>query len=185
MELEFHQLRMRYSDLRISLPGYEARLTASLVAEGQLHPVLVVSGAGSEEPSEYVLIDGYRRVKALARLGRDTVEGVVLPLTEPAALMFRHCQESVHPRTALEDGWLLRELIEQHGMTQAELSRQLQPGACAAGIGAGAGAKGESLRSWGDEVSGALGPGQEICLRGAGAASFNAADQRAGDGSNL
>ena len=127
MELEFHQLRMRYSELRISLPGYEARLTASLATEGQLHPVLVVA-----EPEEcsassgYVLIDGYRRVKSLQRLGRDTVEGEVLTLTEPGALMFRHCQESAHPRTALEDGWLLRELIEVHGLTQAELSRQLQ-----------------------------------------------------------
>jgi ParB-like chromosome segregation protein Spo0J len=40
--------------------------------------------------------------------------------------MFRHCQESAHPRTALEDGWLIRELIELHGMSQAELSRRLQ-----------------------------------------------------------
>jgi ParB/RepB/Spo0J family partition protein len=102
-------------------------LTASLAAEGQLHPVLVVGGeAESGEASGYVLIDGYRRVAALERLGKDTVEGVLLPLTEPAALLFRYCQESVHPRTALEDGWLLRELIEVHGMTQAELSRQLQ-----------------------------------------------------------
>ena len=127
MELEFHQLRMRYSDLRISLPGYEARLTASLATEGQLHPVLVVSDPGAGvAPPKYVLIDGYRRVNAMQRMGRDKVAGVVLPLTEPAALLFRHCQESAHPRTALEDGWLLRELIEVHGMTQAELSRQLQ-----------------------------------------------------------
>ena len=37
MELEFHQLRMQYSGLRISLPGYEGRLIASLASEGQLH----------------------------------------------------------------------------------------------------------------------------------------------------
>jgi ParB family chromosome partitioning protein len=126
MELEFHQLTMRYSGLRISLPGYESRLMVSLAAEGQLHPVLVVGETEGNSASGYVLIDGYRRVKALERLGRDTVEGVVLPLTEPAALMFRHCQESAHPRTALEDGWLIRELIELHGMSQAELSRRLQ-----------------------------------------------------------
>jgi len=127
MELEFHQLRMRYTELRITLPGYEARLTASLASEGQHHPVLVVPEAvDAESRSGYVLIDGYRRVQALTLLGRDTVEGVVLPLSESAALLYRHCQESVHPRTALEDGWLLRELIEEHGMTQAELSRQLQ-----------------------------------------------------------
>lgn len=127
MELEFHQIRMRYQELRITVPSFEARLMASLASEGQHHPVLVVPEASeSESPSGYVLIDGYRRVQALTVLGRDTVEGVVLALSESAALLYRHCQESVHPRTALEDGWLLRELIETHGMTQGELSRHLQ-----------------------------------------------------------
>lgn len=129
MELEFHQLTMKYSELRISLPGYEGRLMASLAQEGQLHPVVVVASHGecAQCPEGgYVLIDGYRRVKALKGLKRDTVAAVSLGLSESAALLFRHCQQSVHPRTALEDGWLLRELIELHGMSQAELSRQLQ-----------------------------------------------------------
>ena len=125
MELEFHQLSMRYSGLRITLRGYEARLTASLAAEGQLHPGLVVP-VSAEEAGGYVLIDGYRRVKGLQVLGRDTVEAVELPLDESGALLFRYCQESVHPRTALEDGWFLRELLEEHGMSRVELSRRLQ-----------------------------------------------------------
>lgn len=125
MELEFHQLSMKYSGLRICLKGMQSRLTASLASEGQLQPVLVVA-APCEEEAMYVLIDGYRRVAALRDLGRDTVESLVLPLEESAALIFRHCQESVHPRTALEDGWLLRELIELHGMSQAEISCCLQ-----------------------------------------------------------
>ena len=123
MELEFHQIAKRYAELRISMPGYEGRLMASLASEGQLHPVLVVKNPG--EGAGYVLIDGYRRVRALEGLGRDTVEAVVLPLEEPAALMFRHCQQRSQPRSALEDGWLLRELLDQHGLSQAELSRRL------------------------------------------------------------
>jgi ParB/RepB/Spo0J family partition protein len=84
---------------------------------------VVENATGAEE---YVLIDGYRRVSALKKLGRDTVDGVVLPLSESAALLFRHCQESAHPRSALEDGWLLRDLMFLHGMSQADLSRCLQ-----------------------------------------------------------
>ena len=42
MELEFHQMAMKYESLRISMPGFQARLMASLAAEGQLQPVLVV-----------------------------------------------------------------------------------------------------------------------------------------------
>ena len=125
MELEFHQISLKYSGLRISMKGFQSRLTASLASEGQLHPVQVVTTTGAGEAS-YVLIDGYRRVAGLQTLGRDTVESMLLPLEEPAALLFRHCQESAHPRTALEDGWLLRELIELHGMNQAEISRGLQ-----------------------------------------------------------
>jgi ParB family chromosome partitioning protein len=124
MELEFHRLATKYEALRISQPGFQARLITSLSAEGQLNPVLVVES--EVEAEGYVLIDGYRRVSALRALGLDTVEAVVLPLGEPAALIFRHCQEVARPRSALEDGWLLRELREIHGMTQAELSRRLQ-----------------------------------------------------------
>lgn len=124
MELEFHQIAMRYEGLRISMPGFQARLTASLAQNGQQHPVMVVENkVGSEG---YVLIDGYRRVSALQILGRDTVEGMVLPLCESAALVFRHCQESAHPQTALEDGWLLRNLMGLHGMSHGDLSRCLQ-----------------------------------------------------------
>jgi len=122
MELEFHQIAMKYEELRISMPGLQARLMASMAAEGQLQPVLVVRS----EAEGYVLIDGYRRVSALRTLGRDTVEAMVLPLDEPGALIFRHCQESTHRVCALEEGWLMRELVEIHGMNQAELSRRLQ-----------------------------------------------------------
>lgn len=123
MELEFHQLVLKYEGQRILTPGNSARLMASLAAEGQLNPVLVV--ACQVETEGYVLIDGYRRVAALKVLRRDTVEAMVLPLNEAGALIFRHCQERAHPRSALEDGWLLRELLESHGMNQAELSRRL------------------------------------------------------------
>jgi ParB/RepB/Spo0J family partition protein len=122
MELEFHQMAMKYEGLRISMPGLQARLTVSLAAEGQLQPVLVVQS----EAAGYVLIDGYRRVSALRTLGRDTVEAMALPLDEPAALIFHHCQENAHQRSALEDGWLLRELLELHGMSQEDMSRFLQ-----------------------------------------------------------
>ena len=48
MELEYHQMAMTYAGLRISMPGSEARLLASLAEQGQLHPVLVVESQPSE-----------------------------------------------------------------------------------------------------------------------------------------
>ena len=127
MDLEFHQITTKYEKLRILASGTQARLTASLAAEGQLHPVLVVTCENSENENEkYVLIDGYHRVAALRTLNRDTVEAIVLPLSESAALIFRHCQSGIHKQSALEDGWLLRDLVDFHEVNQAELSRLLQ-----------------------------------------------------------
>jgi ParB/RepB/Spo0J family partition protein len=127
MQLEFHQVSMKYEALRITRPDYQARLLASLVAAGQQQPVLVVHAEGDGDAGGgYVLIDGYRRAWALKALSRDTVEALLLPLGEAGALIFRHCQQSSPERSALEEGWLLRELMQGAGMSQAELSRRLQ-----------------------------------------------------------
>lgn len=124
MELEFHQLAMKYQALRVAKPAFRARLMASLASEGQLQPVLVVRN--ESESDGYVLIDGYHRASALTALGRDSVEAMVLPFCEAGALIFRHCQQNAYKRSALEDGWLLRELMDVAGMSQAELSRRFQ-----------------------------------------------------------
>ena len=120
MELEFHQLELRYSGLRIEDKGRQARLASSLLESGQQSPVLVVqSGDG------YVLIDGYRRVSALRELGRDTVNALVLEQGETDALVLSHQLSAAQRRSALEDGWLIRELHEQHGLSLDALSRKL------------------------------------------------------------
>ncbi|MFH1436192.1 MAG: ParB N-terminal domain-containing protein [Pseudomonadota bacterium] len=122
MELEFHQIALRYEKLRVRDRGRQARLTASLVEHGQLSEVLVVKGAGGR----YVLIDGYRRVEALARLGHDTVRAMVLSMGEKEALMYLYRMEAGARRSALEDGWLLSELCEAHRISQDQLAVQMQ-----------------------------------------------------------
>lgn len=112
MELEFHQLDLRYRDLRVFDPAGESRLLVSLSQSGQRVPVLVVDGV----EGRYVLIDGYRRVSALGKLGRDTVSAMVLSLPEPEALLFSYRLERSGRRSALEEGWLLKELASVHGM---------------------------------------------------------------------
>lgn len=118
IELEFFQLDMKYSGLRIVEAGSQGRLIASLAEHGQQFPVLVVeSGEG-----RYVLIDGYRRVEGLKRLSRDTVMAVVLPMGEAEALMFGHQQHNSRMSYGLEEGWLVRELKDMHGMSLGEIA---------------------------------------------------------------
>lgn len=54
MELEFHQLDMRYEQLRVRRPEREKRLLASLAERGQQVPIIVIPLAG--EPNRFLVI---------------------------------------------------------------------------------------------------------------------------------
>jgi ParB-like chromosome segregation protein Spo0J len=118
VQLEFNELALRCAELRIAEPGRQARLDPSSAREGQQSPVLVMVAEGER----FVLVDGYRRVASLKRLGHDVVEAVALPLEEPTAVEEGWRLETFRRRTALEDGWLLAELLERHGRSQVALA---------------------------------------------------------------
>lgn len=122
MELELHQVELTYERLRVMGSGWQARLLSSLSEHGQREPVLVVPGAAADR---YVLIDGYRRVAAMKRLGLDVVEAVVLQMDEVEALVYDHRQGRRGSRSALEEGWLIKELVEQKGLGMEEVSQRL------------------------------------------------------------
>jgi len=114
------QLELRYAGLRLGTTGRQARLTASLMEHGQQTPVLIVS-----EAERYVLIDGYARVEALRSMGRDLVNATLLELPEAEALVLSYRLERGRRRSALEEAWLIAELVERHGKSQRELALQL------------------------------------------------------------
>jgi ParB-like chromosome segregation protein Spo0J len=68
VDLEFHQLDCRYESLRVRQPERERRLLASLADYGQQTPIVIVRGAET-----YVVVDGYKRVRCLKRLHRDSI----------------------------------------------------------------------------------------------------------------
>ena len=78
IELDLHRLELRFADSRLVEPRAVARLAESIERCGQIVPCIVVAAPGSQDSEgggaqALVLIDGYRRVGALRRLGRDTV----------------------------------------------------------------------------------------------------------------
>jgi ParB family chromosome partitioning protein len=121
MQLEFHQLERRLEHLRAHRPERQQRLLASLAASGQQTPVIVIA---TDQPERYLLIDGYRRARALEQLGRDTVEAVVWSLSEADALFLDRSMRAGEQATALEEGWLLAEMSERFGYDQEELGRR-------------------------------------------------------------
>src|SRR5438094_71492 len=103
MELEFHQLDLRYEGLRVRQPARERRLLASLADAGQQMPIVVVMAG-----STYVVVDGHKRVRCLRRLQRDTVAAVVWEMPEAEALIFRHLLHADATRElVLTDPWLV------------------------------------------------------------------------------
>jgi ParB family transcriptional regulator, chromosome partitioning protein len=122
MQLEFHQLERRWEHLRVRHAGRHRRLLASLAEVGQQTPLVVVAVEGRTD--RYVVIDGYKRIAALEQLGRDTAEAVVWPMSEAAAVLLDRSLRLCEHETALEVGWLLRELEQRFGYGLEELARR-------------------------------------------------------------
>jgi ParB family chromosome partitioning protein len=122
MQVEFHQLDRRWEHLRVRHPARQRRLIASLAETGQQTPIVVVAAEGQAD--RYVVIDGYKRIAALTQLGRDTVEAVVWPMSEAAAVLLDRSIRLSEHETALEVGWLLAELEQRFGYGLDELARR-------------------------------------------------------------
>lgn len=122
MELEIGRLDRKYAPLRMLSEPRLGALMASLASLGQQSPALVVQLEPDTAP---VLIDGYRRAHALGKLGVDTIDVVRLEMSEADALVLRHRMAASNGTSALEDGWLLRELTDRHGLNQRALAQRL------------------------------------------------------------
>jgi ParB family chromosome partitioning protein len=122
MQLEFHQLDRRWEHLRVRQPGRQRRLLASLAESGQQTPIVVVHSA--DQPERYLVIDGHKRIAALAQLGRDTVEATVWAMSEAEALLLERSLRFSWRESALEQGWLLAEMEQRFGYSLEELARR-------------------------------------------------------------
>jgi len=119
LDLELHQLDLRFDALRRRDPRRERLLRASLDEHGQVNPVVVLPGNG-----RFVLVDGYKRLRALRSLGKDVVWAVAWDLAEPEALLLEGLMRGSRSESPLEQGWLLDELRARFGMSQEELGRR-------------------------------------------------------------
>jgi len=120
MDLEFHQLDLRYEGLRRREPERERRLIGSLSERGQQVPIVVVGADG-----RFVVVDGYKRIRGLRRLGNDTVRATLWELSEPEALIL---DRSLGRASVLEEAWLLAELQQRFSLSLAELARRFDRG---------------------------------------------------------
>jgi ParB-like chromosome segregation protein Spo0J len=85
---------------------------------GQQLPIIVVG-----EADRFILIDGYKRVRALNRLAHDTVRATGWQMPEVEALLLERRLRCAS-EDAFDQAWLLAELRNRFGLSLEELARR-------------------------------------------------------------
>jgi ParB family chromosome partitioning protein len=126
LELDLYRLELRFAETRLPEPRAIARLAQSIEQSGQLIPCVAVPADGAPPlgSERWVLIDGYRRVAALKRLGRDTAQVQVWRCELAQGLLQALACAQARRLDPIEEALLLRELLEGFGLTQHELARR-------------------------------------------------------------
>jgi ParB/RepB/Spo0J family partition protein len=126
-EVDLHRLELRFAEMRLTEPRAVERLAQSIEQCGQLIPCVAVAAVEAQPPplsERWVLIDGYRRVSALKRLGRDTAQVQVWRCELAQGLLQALACAQARRLDPIEEALLLRELLEGFGLTQHELARR-------------------------------------------------------------
>jgi ParB-like chromosome segregation protein Spo0J len=126
LDLDLHRLDLRFAASRLVEPAAVARIAQSIERCGQIVPCIVVAAAGASgaDADPLVLVDGYRRVAALRRLGRDTALVERWACDLPAAVLGVLARAQDRPFAGIEEALLLRELLQGQGLSQHELARR-------------------------------------------------------------
>lgn len=118
-EVEIGQLELRFAHTRIKRPEALAAMTASLERYGQRTPAVVVG------ESPMVLVDGYLRVAALLRLGRDMILAEQWLCDEAESLIRILLRKQDRRWETIEEAWLIRELREKYSFSQDKVAALL------------------------------------------------------------
>lgn len=112
-----------YGSLRLVNPRAEKHMQASLERYGQMSPVVVC-----REPSGgYELLDGFKRLRASRQLCHlHTLRARILEVGARAAKAAVLCLNWVSRSVSnLEEGWVVRALCREDGLTQIEVGQIL------------------------------------------------------------
>ena len=120
-EIEIAQIDLRYAHTRIQRPERLCSLSGSIERFGQILPVIVLR----EATETLVLIDGYQRVKALERSGRDTVIAEIWECKEEEALVEVLARAHSRKWEFLEEAALLWELHHHYHLSQSRIASLL------------------------------------------------------------
>src|SRR5215831_3871601 len=120
LEVDLHLLELRFAGVRLIEPQAVDKLARSIERDGQIVPCVVVraspDSSEAKDGERLVLIDGYRRVAALRRLGRDRAFVERWPCNLAEALLGVLARAQNRSFAAIEEALLLRELTQAGGL---------------------------------------------------------------------
>lgn len=121
MTIEHYCLLQPYSPLRLHKQGLLEKVVTSMEAHGQLMPVVVVPLS----LNRWILMDGYLRLKALRRLGKDTISAEIWACDPPQALLALLTGHQSRAWEVIEEALLLQDLHIQHGLSQGTIANKI------------------------------------------------------------
>ena len=127
LDLDLHRLELRFAGARLVEPRAVERIARSIEQGGQIVPCIAVADPpvkAREGGERLVLIDGYRRVAALRRLGRDTARVECWPCDLTEALLGMLARAQGRPFAAIEEALQVREITQGLGLSQHEVARR-------------------------------------------------------------
>jgi ParB family chromosome partitioning protein len=120
-EIELHRLILGYAQSRLRKPKELHRMMYSIERFGQISPVVAVPGQGDQ----LILIEGYLRVEALRRLGRDTVFAEIWPCKEDEALIRVLAGTQQRHFDAIEQATLIKQLQCRFHCSLSDIARRI------------------------------------------------------------
>jgi ParB family transcriptional regulator, chromosome partitioning protein len=123
-EVDLHRLQPRFAETRLTDLRAIDRLAQSIEQCGQIIPCIAVPDEAEGRLESWVLIDGYRRVAALKRLGRDSAQIQVWRCDLSDGLLRSLAYAQARRLDPIEEALLVRELVDGFGLTQLEVARR-------------------------------------------------------------
>ncbi len=120
-QIEIVHLDLSYSEIRIQNPKAIIRMADALANHGQIMPIMVVA----QETLRYTLIDGYLRVAAASRLGKDTLSAHIFNGDEKQALCHVLVKSGERKWDIIEQAGLIQQLHRRHELSQHQIAHLL------------------------------------------------------------
>jgi ParB-like chromosome segregation protein Spo0J len=114
------ELGLKLSALRLCQPASDERMRRSLLRHGQLTAI-----SAFVDGERLQVIDGFKRLRAGRLLGWTSLRVRTIALDEATATATIAALHEQRGPTELEEGWIIRSLCREHGLTQGAVAQMV------------------------------------------------------------